>query len=216
MPSLGESLYIEENLWWRYIDDIFTIWDKGQDLLDSFLQHINHFHPTIEFTAETSTDKVSFLDVTVILEGNTIQTDLYTKPTDTHQYLSPESCHPRHCTTLIPYSQSLRIRRICSREDDFTRRLQELKSHLIDCGYNESMVDSQFKRTLEIQRHTTLQPPQQRPTLNRVPFVTTFHPSLSTLTKSLRKHLPILHSFQRLKQALPEPPLVAFRRPKNL
>ncbi len=85
-------------LWWRYIDDVFAIWTGGQDELESFLKQINIFHQTIKFTAEWSTTQVSFLDTTVILDGETTQTDLFTKPTDTHQYLSPDSCHPRHCT----------------------------------------------------------------------------------------------------------------------
>ena len=43
-------------VWWRYIDDVFAIWDKGQDELEIFLQKINTFHHTIKFTAEWSTD----------------------------------------------------------------------------------------------------------------------------------------------------------------
>jgi hypothetical protein len=30
--------------------------------------------------------------------------DIYNKPTDEHQYLSPQSCHPKHFTKSIPYS----------------------------------------------------------------------------------------------------------------
>ena len=45
-----------------------------------------------------------------------MSTDIYNKPTDKHQYLSPQSCHPKHCTKSIPYSQALRIKRICSNE----------------------------------------------------------------------------------------------------
>ena len=108
MASLEQELltWITErpHVWWRFIDDIFAIWQHGQEQLKKFLQEINSFHQTIRFTAETSRERVSFLDTTVIVDGRTIQTDLYTKPTDTHQYMSPDSCHPRHCTTSIPYS----------------------------------------------------------------------------------------------------------------
>ena len=43
-----------------------------------------------------------------------ISTDVYCKPTDTHQYLLSDSCHPKHCKEAIAYSQALCIRRICS------------------------------------------------------------------------------------------------------
>ncbi len=160
-------------VWWRFIDDVFAIWDKGQELLQTFLQQINDFHPSIKFTAETSTDRVAFLDTTVILEGNKLHTDLYTKPTDTHQYLSPQSCHPRHCTSSIPYSQSLRIRRICSREEDYRGRTEELRSYLLARGYNEPTVDLQIQKATRVQRHTALQPRGRRPAVDRVPLVTT-------------------------------------------
>lgn len=201
--------------WWRYIDDIFAIWEHGQESLTTFLEQINAFHPTIKFTAEYSTEKVSFLDTTVFLDGNTLYTDLYTKPTDTHQYLSPDSCHPRHCTTSIPYSQSLRLRRICSRDGDFEHRALELKGHLLCRGYKETTVDLQIQRAANIPRAQALLP-NPRDRLNRTPLVTTYHPSLTNLTKMIRRHLPILHTSQRLRKVFPNPPIVAFRRPRNL
>lgn len=50
---------------------MFAIWDNGPDKLESFLHQINSFHDTIKFTAEWSTDRVSFLDTTVILDKGT-------------------------------------------------------------------------------------------------------------------------------------------------
>ena len=75
---------------------------------------LNKKHPTIKFTAEWSKTQINFLDVTVYLENGNIKTDLYVKPTDTHQYLHSSSCHPYHCKKGIPYSQTLRLNRICS------------------------------------------------------------------------------------------------------
>ena len=84
MAKLEEDLLTwtsaRPHTWWRYIDDIFAIWEHGRESLMTFLDQINSFHPSIKFTAETSTQEVSFLDTTVILD---IYTDLYTKPTDT-------------------------------------------------------------------------------------------------------------------------------------
>ena len=202
-------------VWWRYIDDVFAIWQHGQEALDIFLEQINNFHPTIKFTSEHSTKSVAFLDTTVILEGNVIHTDLHTKPTDTHQYLSPNSCHPRHCTLSIPYSQGLRLRRICSRDSDFKHRAQDLKEHLLSRGYKESMIDLQIQIAAIVPRQVALQC-HARSTLGRTPLVITYHPSLNNLPAVLTKHFPILHTSKKLNNALPNPPMVAFRRPRNL
>ena len=90
------------------------IWQHGEEAPKEFLKILNSCHPTIKFTAEYSLDKVNFLDVEVIRSRNKLLTDLYIKPTDTHQYLEFSSCHVYHSKKSIPYSQALRFNRICS------------------------------------------------------------------------------------------------------
>ena len=82
--------------------------------LKSFIDKINKVHPKIRFTAEWSKASINFLDVTQSLIEGLIETDLYVKPTDSHQYLQSSSCHPFHCKEVIPYSQALRLNHICS------------------------------------------------------------------------------------------------------
>ena len=53
----------------------------------------------------------------VYLRDGLIGTDLHIKPTNTHQHLRMNSCHPDHCKASIPYSQALRLFRICSEEE---------------------------------------------------------------------------------------------------
>ena len=80
------------------------------------------------------------------------------KPTDTHQYLSPNSCHPKHCTTSIPYRRIIR-----SRRDDFVKRLNELRNHLLARGYITNSVDHQIQRAAIIHCPQALQPcPRQQ------------------------------------------------------
>ena len=78
-----ESAPLKPRICWRYIDDIFFIWEHGEDSLNLFLEHLNKAHPTIKFMAEYSRSKIYFLDVSV---RNRLATDFYMKPTDTHQY----------------------------------------------------------------------------------------------------------------------------------
>ena len=97
-------------MWFRYIDDIFFIWTHGEEKLTQFFNHCNTFVPHIKFEQTTSTTNIPILDVQVINDKGKISTDLYTKPTDTQQYLNWTSCHPRHTKTAIPYSLALRLR----------------------------------------------------------------------------------------------------------
>ena len=188
----------------------------GEDTLSTFMEDLNSFHQSIQFTAEWSSHSITFLDTHVFLTDGVLSVDLYTKPTDTHQYLSASSCHPRHCKSAIPYSQALRIRRICSSEENFVRHANELQSHLIHRGYNRSFVHQQIVRAGAICRIDALAPRSKRTKSNRVPLVTTFHPNLPNLRRITKSFFPLLHTSSRLKQAIPETPIVAYRRPKNL
>ena len=86
-----------------FIDDIFFIWEHREEKLKEFIDVLNKKHPTIKFTAEWSKTQINFLDVTVYLENEDIKTDLYVKPTDTHQYLHSFSCHPYRCKKAYLY-----------------------------------------------------------------------------------------------------------------
>ena len=129
-------------------------------------------------------------------------TDVYCKPTDTHQYLLSDSCHPKRCKEAIAYSQALRIRRICSTDTLYRKRSSELMQHLVSWGLS--------KRTLLTTRVNKKTLP------NRVPLVTTYHTRLPRLSSIVNDNMTILHSYGRLRTAIPDPPLIAFRRPRNL
>jgi hypothetical protein len=62
-----------------------------QETLKEFIDLANNFYPSIKFTSEVSNDKHVCLDTVSKLEDNKIVVDLYSKPTDTHQYLLPTS-----------------------------------------------------------------------------------------------------------------------------
>ena len=82
--------------WWRYIDDIFFIWERGKELIKVFIDQVNMFHLKIKFTAEYSKEEVNFLDLNIKLIDEELKTDLFVKPTDAHQFLDPTSFHPYH------------------------------------------------------------------------------------------------------------------------
>lgn len=112
------------------------LWTHGHTLLDKFIKHLNSIYPTIKFTAHISQISVEFLDTVVkICEDNTVITDLYIKPTDSHNYLHYSSCHPLHTKNSLSYSQLIHIKRICTRSADFEMRSSKLIDHFLNRGY---------------------------------------------------------------------------------
>ena len=119
---------------------IFFVWEHGEQALIDFIIKLNTLHLTIKFTSEWSKNNVH-LNVSVTKkEDGTLLMDLYTKPTDTHQYLHSTSCHPFYCKKSIPYSQTLRLSRICSDRGKFDERCKELSNWGCGRGYSRIMA----------------------------------------------------------------------------
>ena len=107
---------------------------------------------------------VSFLNVSVSLDAEgRLTMDLYTKPTDTHQNLYWDSCHQQHCKFTIPYSQGLHIWRSCSGDNEYLTRVSELKSHLVNQGYDETRVQRQIDKATNMSRSTALKEKENEP-----------------------------------------------------
>ena len=94
---------IKPFVWLRYIDDIFAIWTYGEDELKDHMPNINSIHSSFQFTCIYSKECVQFLDISDSVDNSgNISTDLYVKPTDTHQYLMATSCHSNHTKRSMP------------------------------------------------------------------------------------------------------------------
>jgi hypothetical protein len=151
--------------WFRFIDDIFMIWIDSLDELHEFLAYINEYHPTIKFTVEQSTQEVNFLDLTIYKDENdTVQTKLYTKPTDAHLYLHYSSCHHKSTKEAIPFSQALRARRLCSTDSEFHKALDQMMGNFLKRGYPRRILTAAFNRASSFLRPALLikAPKQQK------------------------------------------------------
>ena len=141
--DLINNYHIEPYMWLRYIDDIFCLWTHGEVALQKFLEYLNNAHHSIKFTMEFSSERIIFLDTIVkkALYSNRLLVELYTKPTDTHNYLHFNSFHPGHTKRGGPYGQFLRIRRNCSLLADYDKHSCYIKKKYTERGYPESLVE---------------------------------------------------------------------------
>ena len=187
------------------------IWSglKSDEELQNFLSRANNLHPSIKFTHEISNTTISFLDTSSSLSEGVLSTDLYSKPTDTNQCLLPSSCHLPHVTKSIPYSQALRIRRICSTNKSLKKRLRQLTNHLKRRGYKQSVI----KKTHNISRSSLLQY-KVKQKCKRTPSVLTYHSCLRNSFNTIRR--TSVEKNSKLSKVLPEPPMIAFKEPNSL
>ena len=214
---LLQSVILKPFSWLRFIDDIDMKWTHGRETLEAFLETANSFRPTIRFTAEVSNDKHVFLDTMSHLADDKVAVDLYTKPTDSHQYLLPTSCHPPHCSKNIPFSLALRIRRICSDDETFEKRSKDLCEQLKQRGYQKQVIDQAIEKVRHMERQNLLSY-KPKPTANKavLPFVLTYHPDLPKARDIVDKHWSIIDSSDHLSTVFPQKPIMAYRRPKSL
>ncbi len=147
----------------KFLDDILIGWSHGDEKFDEFVKYLNNCHKTIKFTAEISSSQVPFLDIMVHLANGKIWTDLYCKPTDSHNYLHFNSAHPEHNKTSLPYSQYLRLKRICSRDEDFLRHSRMISFHFVRRGYPKTLLLEAFNKVKNLDRRSLLEQPRKGP-----------------------------------------------------
>ena len=110
----------------RYIDDCLGCCSLTESELQHFFDFANDFNPAIKFTHSISPSSVVFLDIQISLSDGFFNTTVHYKPTDSHSHLNYHSSHPTSTRNSIPFSQFLRLRRLCSDTLDFEDKAQEM------------------------------------------------------------------------------------------
>ena len=222
ISSYQQKTGLKPYVWFRYIDDIFFIWTHGADTLDDFISYNQNYSKesgmksNINFEVNKSTVRANFLDVSVEIKDNVLNTTLYSKPTDAHLYLNKSSNHPRHVLRNLPKGQFIRIRRICSDSSEYIRNSNTLCKFFIKRGYSEKSLQAMVKEVSEIKRDDLLQDkPKEKKDPNTI-FVSDWHPILRTIPSILKNNFHLIQNDSSLTKIFPTKPLVAFRRPKTI
>ena len=135
------------SFYWRFLDDICIISSLSYDENIQFLEFFNCFNAAFKFVYSLSHEKINFLDLTIYHVEGKIETDIFHKPTDSHQYLHFYSYHPRHIKRNIPYCLANRIKRLVSEEHIRSLRLQELEDRLLKQKYPIALIrDALYKK----------------------------------------------------------------------
>ena len=160
MAGLEKKIFENTNfkplLWLQYLDDMFWVWTEGLERHKEFYQYLISFHPTIKFTMEFSKKQINFLDVNISQKEGSLETDLYCKSTDTHQFLQFRSCHRYVYKKSIPCGQAIQLKRICSNEGKLSSKPKDLGHWFCSKGYKKETVHSEIQKVHSMNRENLL------------------------------------------------------------
>jgi hypothetical protein len=202
----------------RFIDDLYFEWIHGEDELLKFIQYLNDGHPYIKFTSEYSPEEINFLDTTVKIDPVTRQlyTTLYSKPTDTQDYLEFSSCHPEHCKLGGPKGQMIRLRRICTRDVDFESNLDKLCEAYRRRNYPERILRKHRLSMANMNQNDLIQVVPPREQLDRLLLILEYNPANPDVLGYINQHWGDLESSSLLSEIFTKPPMLVHKRCKNL
>lgn len=199
----------------RYLDDCFIIIDEDLIKTTHLNDILNSLDDNIKFTSETNKNSISYLDILVLKNQETISTDIFFKPTNNFNYIPFNSNHPRHVKRNIPYNLANRIKTIVSDTELCNKRLNEMKIILLHLNYPKKLIENAIlksKNTLNIKKKI------QHDEKNMLPLVGTY----SNLSKSLfnDKIKPIVNNMKMnidTKNALSNKKIInSYRQTPNL
>lgn len=100
-------------LYRRYIDDLFFVWEGTES------GYLNQNEFGIKLTGTISPHSIDYLDITLTMENSTIISKTHFKEVDTYSLLHFRSAHYKRWLTNVPYGQFCRLRKNCTRDQDF-------------------------------------------------------------------------------------------------
>ena len=119
----------------------------------------------------------------------------------------------------MPYNVTLRLRRICSTQQQFDNKCEEYEGYLLARGYNRVHLQKQFSRAKRVPRESTLIKKMINSSDNKVIFNLDYHPALRNVGAIFRQYLPILFKSTAMEQAFNSNGasiMVGYERHKNL
>ena len=112
---------------------------------------------------------------------------------------------------------ALRIVRICSDIEDREHNFQKLKQMLLERNYKPKIIDAAINKARLIKREEALKKVVKTRTSDRPVLSVLYDPRLPSIPAIVNRHYrSMVSNDNHLKEVFPKPPLVAFRRNKNI
>lgn len=147
-------------------------------------------------------------------------TKTFFKSTDKNGYIPTDSGHHPNWLKAILQGQFQRIRRNCSRLQDFESQVNVLKKCFLEKGYKPLQLDKEMREVALLDRQDLLVSKMKNIDSNKKDlewsFVTTFSSHFWWVNRTIQKYWQILKSDNILGLQLPERPKVLFCKNQTL
>ena len=108
---------------------------------------------------------------------------------DGHQYLHYDSCSADHIKRSTIFSQTLRLKRICSEKNDLNVHIEDLKTWFRKRGYPDYFIKELIEKAIRL----TPSDENNSKKVNSVPLVVTYNSAFKNLFQVIRKNLQLLY-----------------------
>ena len=174
-------------LYKRFIDDVFIV---TKDSNTAQLQHeLNNLNPSIKLTWTPPSKYCNFLDITITVKNNKLQTNVYQKELNTYAYLPFHSYHTIAQKRGFIKGEAIRYARICTTETDFKTMVKLFTLRLQRRGYPLSFIQKSLGQVQhkDRQKYTVQASTNKKQKVIPLLFKTEYNPSVSH--KNLRTAL---------------------------
>ena len=210
--------YVMDN-WKPFLDDCFIFWKDQLGSVEAFQQKLNSMTSQLKFTMSASRTEMPFLDILILNNDGTLETDIYYKDTDSHNYVPFNSCHPHHTKINIPYSLARRICTIVDNQARRDKRLEEMTRFLVEKGYPLMVIKDGITKARSLDLATLRTPSNKAYTNDRnvLTFVYTHNPNNPNTQKDIDSSLSVLGTSDRMRTIMGDTKVIKSRRqPPNL
>ena len=198
---------------------IYDPWPHGEAELLKFTDWLNSLNDHIKFTVSYKLGGgIEFLDTYIYDRDGKLETSLYSKPSDTHAYLPPSSCHPYHVCKNNPSQIAWRIRKISSEDSEYGIARDKFSNFLKDRGYSDDIIEESFCKFDSADRATLYQPKSNEQSKKKCfPLVSEFNPHLPAIPPVLSKYKYLLELDPVVRAAIPSGSIFAsYKQPSSI
>ncbi|XP_043921643.1 CD109 antigen-like [Protopterus annectens] len=128
--------------YYRFLDDIFILWDGPEQEIINFMNYINNTTEFLKFTSEQDAEEIHYLDVKLKKDhvNRKYKSRIYRKDCHSNSYLHFLSDHPCHSKKNIVKGQMIRAARMTSDRGDLNEEMEIIHKMFKERGYPDNII----------------------------------------------------------------------------